>query len=75
MTALTSKPVDDTGEASSNVNSPQPDAKADAILAIEVELSNPGPGEAQIFWAGRWQRFSTRRMERATSGRHRSAPR
>lgn len=43
---------------------------ADAILAIEVELSNPGPGEAQIFWAGRWQRFSTRRMERATEGRH-----
>jgi len=46
------------------------DLDADAILAIEVELTNPGPAEAQIFWAGRWQRFSTRRMERATDGRH-----
>ncbi len=46
------------------------DLEADATLAIEIELTNPGPGEAQIFWAGRWQRFSTRRMERAINGRH-----
>ena len=46
------------------------DLDADTILAVEVELTGPGPGEAQLFWAGRWQRFSTRRMERATEGRH-----
>ena len=31
---------------------------ADAIVAVEVELTNPGPAEVQLFWAGRWQRFS-----------------
>jgi arylsulfatase A-like enzyme len=40
---------------------------ADEIIAIEVELANPGPAEAQLFWAGRWQRFTMRRMVRPSS--------
>jgi len=37
---------------------------ADSIVAVEVELQNPGPAEVQLFWAGRWQRFSMKRMAR-----------
>jgi len=40
---------------------------ADAIVAVEVELTNPGPAEVQLFWAGRWQRFSMNRMARPTN--------
>jgi arylsulfatase A-like enzyme len=40
---------------------------ADAIVAVEVELANPGPAEVQLFWAGRWQRFSMKRMARPTN--------
>ncbi len=43
---------------------------ADAIVAVEVELANPGPAEVQLFWAGRWQRFSMKRMARPTHSRH-----
>lgn len=42
---------------------------ADTIIAVEVELQNPGPAEVQLFWAGRWQRFSMKRMARPTSSR------
>ena len=40
---------------------------ADVIVAVEVELANPGPAEVQLFWAGRWQRFSMKRMARPTN--------
>jgi arylsulfatase A-like enzyme len=43
---------------------------ADAIVAVEVELANPGPAEVQLFWAGRWQRFSMKRMARPTLSRY-----
>jgi arylsulfatase A-like enzyme len=46
------------------------DLDAGDVVAVEVELSNPGPAEAQLFWAGHWQRFSSRRMLRAAGGRH-----
>ena len=46
------------------------DLDAGDVIAVEVELGNPGPAEAQLFWAGRWQRFSSRRMLRAAGGRH-----
>lgn len=41
----------------------------DHIAAVEVELTNPGPAEAQLFWAGRWQRFSMGRMMRPSTSR------
>jgi arylsulfatase A-like enzyme len=42
---------------------------ADAIVAVEVELANPGPAEVQLFWVGRWQRFSMKRMARPSRSR------
>lgn len=41
--------------------------EADDIAAVEVELVNPGPAEAQLFWTGRWQRFSMGRMLRPSN--------
>ncbi len=46
------------------------DLDADAIVAVEVELGNPGPAEVQLFWAGRWQRFSMKRMARPSHTSH-----
>jgi len=42
---------------------------ADEIAAVEVELTNPGPAEAQLFWVRRWQRFSMSRMARPDASR------
>ena len=42
---------------------------AGAIVAVEVELADPGPAEVQIFWAARWQRFSMKRMARPAISR------
>lgn len=43
--------------------------ETDAIVAVEVDLANPGPADVQLFWAGRWQRFSMARMVRQSSSR------
>lgn len=42
------------------------DVDADEVLAVEVDIVNPGPAETQLFWAGRWQRFSMRRRAQPT---------
>jgi len=45
------------------------DIDTDRIVAVEVELDNPGSTEVQLFWTGAWQRFSMGRMTRSTSSR------
>lgn len=42
---------------------------ARSVVAIEVEIVNPGPAEVQLFWAGRWQRYSMERMARPSDRR------